>query len=301
MINQTLDLAGGATLTTYVQDSEVGFGRFVNRPAMLICPGGAFLIHATRECEAVAIEFMRRGFQCFVVRYSVATNRECPERQPEKAAPYPTQLMQLMEAMHVVTSNAEAWHVDESRMYVMGFSAGGHVAASLGVRWNDPSLTEKLPFEPVGDELRPSGVILGYPMLRFNDGPFAQGLSDEAREQGREVYRFTLGTASPSPSQLESMDLIPLVGPESAPVFVWNCADDSVIDCTAAFDFMRALLAADVSCEYHLFSRGGHGQPLFNGLTMDEDSALDGSLSSWVDLAIAWIDSLKSEVLLPDV
>lgn len=292
MLNVQILLSGGAMLETFVQDSQIRHGVATPKPAMIICPGGAYLVLATRESEPVAVEFMARGFQCFVLRYSVGIDRDDPDRPLNLHIPYPTQVLQLMEAVHAVRERADEWHVDASRLYVMGFSAGGHVAASLATRWNDPELLARLPFDAKPEDVRPTAAILGFPMLRLNDEAFDARYDERSMQQMRTLNLVLLGSLGPSPERAATVDTVRYAGPQTVPTFLWNCADDTLVDCRAALEYARALVDAGVSCEYHLFSRGGHGQPLFNVLTTAEDEREDAAIATWPDFAVAWLESL---------
>ena len=296
MIHRTFDLGHGSKLTAYTQDSQIKYGVYRKKPGLIICPGGAYMIHATRESEPVAIEFMEKGFQCFVLYYTVGLDREHPEREINREARYPRQALQLMEAMHLIRENAGQWQIDPEQIFVLGFSAGGHVAASLGVRWQDRQLTGQLSFVPREGELRPAGVVLAYPMLRLNSQDFLnrQG-SEESRRQAALLNRILFGREEPSREQEESVKLRRFISPQAAPFFIWNSADDPVVDGGGALDFVRDCLENQVPCEYHLFGRGGHGLSLNNRLTALEQEEIDPAVSSWRDLAVSWMERRNHE------
>ena len=113
-----------ANLFTYFLDNspEIDLGR--KRPVVLICPGGGYQMTSDREAEALAVKFMSMGYHAAILRYSVA-----PARFPEA-------LQQLATAVAMLRENAEKWHIDTDKIVVQGSSAGGHLAASLGVFWN---------------------------------------------------------------------------------------------------------------------------------------------------------------------
>ena len=100
------------------------------RPAIVICPGGAYGMTSDREAEGIAIRFMSMGYHTVVLRYSVAPAR------------YPVALRQLAKTVALLRENSEKWHIEKDKILVAGFSAGGHLAASLGVFWNTPELKE---------------------------------------------------------------------------------------------------------------------------------------------------------------
>ena len=100
------------------------------RPLILICPGGGYQKVSDREADPVAAKFYAMGYHTAILRYSVAP------------APYPTALLQLAGAMKLIRDRANQWLIDTDKVIVAGFSAGGHLACSLGVFWReDPRLS----------------------------------------------------------------------------------------------------------------------------------------------------------------
>ena len=89
MINTRLTLPSGAYADTYIMDSEINYCEYRKRPAILVAPGGAYAVHATKESEPVAIQFMQMGYQVFVLKYSVGSDRSRPEKGIIKSAVYP--------------------------------------------------------------------------------------------------------------------------------------------------------------------------------------------------------------------
>ena len=117
-----------AELTAYLQDSGEEC-RIQKRPAVVICPGGGYEFCSFREGEPVALELLSKGYQTFVLRYSTAPDS------------FPTALLELAGAVAMVRLRAAEWNIIPEQVAVMGFSAGGHLAASLGVFWNQEFLS----------------------------------------------------------------------------------------------------------------------------------------------------------------
>lgn len=179
MQHQVLDIRAGAAgttakLYTYIRDESPEMEAH-RRPAVVICPGGGYGMTSDREAEPVALKFLEKGFQCFILRYSVEPVR------------FPAALLQLATAVAMVRSRADEWHVNADKIAVCGFSAGGHLAASLGVFWNREFVNGPLGLTP-GDA-KPNGMILGYPVI--TSGEFAhRGPSSICWETGmRKIAR----------------------------------------------------------------------------------------------------------------
>lgn len=112
-----LNEARNVTLTVYLQEVDGEFG-FTKRPGMLVLPGGGYAMCSDREADPVAMAYLRAGYQTFVLRYSVGEHKA-----------WPNPLEDYEQAMELIQSRAEQWHLDASRISAVGFSAGGHLCA----------------------------------------------------------------------------------------------------------------------------------------------------------------------------
>ena len=112
-----LNESRNVTLTAYLQEVEGEFG-FSKRPAMLVIPGGGYAMCSDREADPVAMAYLKAGYQAFVLRYTCTPKGK-----------WPLPLMDYEQAMALIEENAEAWHIDTTKIAVVGFSAGGHLAA----------------------------------------------------------------------------------------------------------------------------------------------------------------------------
>ncbi len=105
------------TLTAYIQEVEGEF-LFSKRPAILIMPGGGYSMCSDREADPVAMAYLKAGYQTFILRYSVGKNKT-----------WPNPLEDYENAMEMIETRAEEWHLDKDRIAAVGFSAGGHLCA----------------------------------------------------------------------------------------------------------------------------------------------------------------------------
>ena len=133
----TLNEERHVSLTAYIQ--PVG-GEFPlsQRPAVLIIPGGGYHFCSEREADPVAFPYLKAGYQAFILRYSL-----------NEQAQWPNPLDDYEQAMSLIRRNAETWHVAKDRIAVIGFSAGGHLAACAATMSVN----------------RPNAAILGYPVI----------------------------------------------------------------------------------------------------------------------------------------
>ena len=120
----------------YVADNSEEMEPDRIRPAILILPGGGYAMTSDREAEPVALQFLAKGFAVFVLRYSVQPSR------------YPVALLEAAEAMRLIRANADQWHVNPAQVAVLGFSAGGHLAANLATSVGDEDIREQGGMDP---------------------------------------------------------------------------------------------------------------------------------------------------------
>lgn len=146
----TLNENRNVTLTAFLQDVGGEFPNITKRPAILILPGGGYRMCSDREAEPVAMTYLHAGFQAFVLRYSV-----------QEHATWPNPLEDYEQAMALIRSKADEWNLYPDKVAVIGFSAGGHLAAAGATM----------------AENRPNAAILGYPVT---EGPSARSCEPSA-------------------------------------------------------------------------------------------------------------------------
>ncbi len=280
MINKTFSILmpgslPAARLTVYIQEhyQEIGID---NRPLVLICPGGAYAYTSPREGEVLAMQFLAFGCHAAVLNYSCAPAR------------YPVALLEAAYAMNLIRQHAEEWHVDPKGVIILGCSAGGHLAASLGTLWQEDFLSQAMGL--AGEDrrlLRPDGMILCYPVITA--GKFAHRGSFEnllGPEEGAEARLEDAG------SLLSGLSLETRVTGETPPAFIWHTFTDDAVPVENSFAFVSALRRAGVSTEFHMYPVGGHGLSLAGPLTAHRDGgAVQAECTSWISLAHTWIES----------
>ena len=233
-----------------------------NRPTIIVCPGGAYEFVSFRESEPVAIQFLARGFNVVTLDYSVYPD-----------ATYPTALLELGRVVLMLRENADTWHVNPDKIIVMGFSAGGHLAASYSCFWSRDFLNDSLQCN--SEQLKPNGLILGYPVI--SSGKYAHQAS----------FKNLLGDKYDT--LLEQMSLENQVSSNNPPTFLWHTATDNIVPVENSFLFSKALDEKGIVNELHIYSEGEHGLALANELTAVYDSQIVPECQRWVDLAHEWM------------
>ena len=164
-----------AGLDTYFLDNYEEIDTDRKRPVVLICPGGGYRMTSDREAEAVAIKYVSMGYQACVLRYSV------------KPSIFPRALCELAWCVRYLRSHADEYAIDRNGIFVLGFSAGGHLAASLGVFWHEKWLEELLGADMLsGDQLQ---TVWTYGKLRKLIGRRKYGRNEELFKSGRPCDR----------------------------------------------------------------------------------------------------------------
>lgn len=251
-----------AVLTAIVPDKLPNDCRDFKRKAVVICPGGGYDYCSVREAEPVAVRFMSYGITAFVLNYS------CVKK------PYPTALLELGAAMKFVRDNAEKFGIDPEKIFVSGFSAGGHLAGSLAVHWNKPYIYEALGVNK--EYIRPCGAILNYPVIT----------SGEKRHHGSIA---NIAGEDMSNEMWQTVSLEKQVTADTVPVFIWSTFDDETVPVENTLLFTSALAANKVPFASHIFSSGVHGLALCDDSTANYDGHINPECAQWVRLALDWL------------
>ena len=235
------------------------------RPLVLIIPGGAYAFCSDREAEAVAFKFLAEGIHAAVLRYSVAPNR------------YPAAALEAAWALQYCRSHARQWHVDPDAISVLGFSAGGHLAGTLGTCWRNPVFQKVL---GNGVSWRPDSQILCYPVL---------SLGEFTHEGSRDNL---LGTPSDPENQLDKKNQLSLetqVSPDTPPTFLWHTAEDGSVPVENSLMYAASCRRNGVPFELHIFERGGHGLSTCEEITSTEEEQIVPDNTSWIPLAVRFV------------
>ncbi|MGI6230433.1 MAG: alpha/beta hydrolase [Tractidigestivibacter sp.] len=280
----------GIELECCLHDKLVATGCAKPRPAVIVLAGGAYLRRAHREGDPVAARFLGLGYDAFVLRYSTYfENVDCAgDGAPllSGAQGYPHQVSELMEAIAYVRSHADELLVDASRVFVVAFSAGAHVALSLAERFDDATLLRDAGLsEGEARSVLPAGIVACYPMLRALE---LRGDEQRLREQALSNVAL-FGTECPTPQQRASVDLLRGVRPGMPPTFMWQTSTDATCSPSDTLEFARLLLGAGVSCELHLYREGVHGMALADESSSAAGEKVDPHVATWVPLADQWM------------
>ena len=259
MIFEIIAKDENVTLSCYILDRQPDPDCRPPRPAVIICPGGAYSFCSDREGEAVALRMAAAGFHAFVLRYTVAP----------PAPLWPRPLLDAAWAVDLVRGRATLWHIRPDALFLLGFSAGGHAAASLGVHWNSPEVLEKF------ESPRPDGLILCYPVITSDEKSHELSMENLT---GGETGLLAL-------AKLEDF-----AGAHTPPAFIWHTFADEAVPVENSLRFATALRAHGVPFELHIFPQGAHGYSLAVAETGRPDLPPDPHIASWLPLCLQWIE-----------
>ncbi|MFE3461713.1 alpha/beta hydrolase [Nocardiopsis aegyptia] len=225
-------------------------------PAVIVMPGGRYMRHAQHEGKPVAEWLAGLGFAAWVLEYPVG---------PRDVHPAP--LDSARAAMRRARAEAPGLGVDPARIGVLGFSAGGHLAAHLAAG------------PDTADEERPAFAVLCYAATSWHSfwlDPADASDSDEDPLIGPD--------STPEKRRAVSVELIAV--PQTPPTFLWHCADDDLVGVDHALSLTRRLAALRVPVELHVFPTGGHGLGLAEGRT---------PAGTWTSLCAEWLRGVVAD------
>ena len=233
--------------------------------AVIIFPGGGYRFLAYDwEGTDFAKALNASGIAAFVLKYRLPTSESIID---PKWAP----LQDAQRAIRLVRFHAKKWSIDPNKVGIMGFSAGGHLASTLGTHYDRETLVHSK--DSIDHfNARPDFMALIYPVITFDKKHYHGGSKNNLigpNASADLVYEF-------------SNDLN--VNPNTPPAFLVHSADDKAVPIANSLLFYNALIKNGVSAEMHLYPKGGHGYALARG---------KGSLEDWPQLLFNWIHELN--------
>ncbi len=247
--------SASATLTVFVPQKGAG-----NGTAIIVAPGGAYVgLASNLEGRQVADWFTTRGVTAFVLKYRLGQDN-----------PYPAPLLDAQRAVRLVRSLCATYRLSPKRIGIMGFSAGGHLAAMEATSFDGGKSDSSDPIEKISD--RPDFLVLGYPWLN--------AMQPNTRKLITYCSILNQIPASDCKDWEERYTPALHATAETPSTFIYSTTDDATVPVEASVDFYSALLKAKAPAEMHLFRHGRHGTGL---------GASDQALDLWPVLLEAWL------------
>jgi acetyl esterase/lipase len=226
--------------------------------AVIVCPGGGYATRAPHEGGPIARWLVSLGLAAFVLDYRVSPYR------------HPTPLGDAQRAIRLVRHHAPKWNVDPDRIGILGFSAGGHLAASTATLFDDgnPTATDLIDRQ----SSRPDFLIACYPVITFGEFRHHGSMINLLSEHYDEKMQHDLS--------LENR-----ITDKTPPTFLWHTSDDQAVPVENSLLFAAALHKYNIPCSLHIFPHGRHGLGLAQNLP--------GSVSVWTRLCANWLREMK--------
>lgn len=224
-----------------------------SKTSVLICPGGGYLgIMIDKEGYNVARWLNSLGVTAFVLKYRL------------KEYGYPWTICDVQQAIRVLRERADEFGIADDKIGIMGFSAGGHLAASASVHWQHDFLIDS----EAKDNLRPDFSILAYPVISFQPGLEHKG------------SKINLLGEKPKPELVDLFSNELHINDKTPPAFLFHATDDKSVPVGNSVKYYEALVKNDVNAEMHLFSHGGHGFAMAQN---------EPTLSIWMQMCENWM------------
>ncbi|MCB9250614.1 MAG: alpha/beta hydrolase [Ignavibacteriales bacterium] len=260
----------GITKISYVQEPDIT----VYLPskanstgdAVVICPGGGYKILAYDwEGSDIAKFFNSKGIAAIVLKYRLPVSKSniIPDKSP---------LMDAQRAIRLTRFHAEEWGIEQNKIGIIGFSAGGHLASTAGTHFDLGVINSSDPIEELSS--RPDFMILVYPVISFiqpysHSGSVKNLLGENPSEELLKYYSNELHVTNQTP-----------------PTILIHSQDDTTVPIENSLSFYKALCENNVKAEMHTYTYGGHGFSLAIG---------KGYLSTWTERVMDWINNLGTE------
>lgn len=257
-------------MQTFIHDdaSNVIAGK---RAAMVVLAGGGYLFQANdREGEPVAISYFARGFNCFLVNYSVG-----------EAAAFPRPLEDVSKAIVHIRRNAEEYNVDAERVYVIGFSAGGHLAASIGTFWHE-EWAKSSPDMMYGEN-KPTAVLTCYPVITGDTKYYHH-------DSFMRLLGYPIQKTDATEDELSRYSIEKHISEKTVPAFIWHTFEDTCVPVENSLIYARALKEKGIHFELHIYPKGDHGLALATRETWwGADVLCDPHVAGWIDESIEFL------------
>ena len=242
-------------LSIFLPDKDKATGA-----AVVICPGGGYWVASiVKEGFAVARQFNEYGVAAFVLKYRIPNDSSMINKS---VGP----LQDAQRAIQLVRMRAKEWNVDTSRLGIMGFSAGGHLASTAATHFQHSYIDNEQKIN-----LRPDFAIFIYPVISFQDSIAHVG------------SRTQLIGKWPSKTMIDSFSNELQVTKLTPPAFFVHASNDDAVPVMNSIVYYEALLRNKIPVEMHLYKSGGHGFGMRNPTTSE----------LWMESCKAWMQSMK--------
>lgn len=247
-----------AELVLYILSNYKEIDANRRRPMLVICPGGGYQYCSSREAEAVAIKFLSYGYNTAVLNYT--TTSKCKTKRKL----YPLPIKQLAKAIEHIRKHADKYNTDPDKICTIGFSAGGHLVASLGCFW-----------EKYGENSKPNAQVLCYSVI--SSGEFGHINSFE-------------NLCGKNEKLIKKLSLENCVNQQVPPTFIWATKTDTCVPYQNSLLFENSLKKENVPVKSHYFKTGEHGLSLATKeVNSDKHPHSNPEVAKWPLMVHKWL------------
>ena len=227
-------------------------------PIVVICPGGGYRFVSNRESEPLALAFMNQGYHALVLNY---TTRDTFA----KGIFLEDCLEQVALTFELIHQNAKKWQANTDEIFLLGCSAGGHLAASYSSQWHQ--FHQEASYQP-------KGTILCYPVTSFDLG-----------------WPKTVDHLGITKEDCLRYDTIAQINSKTAPTYIWHTFADGSVPVVNSLKYCEALYQQRIPFEAHIFENGKHGLALANESSAKSFDAeyLLPEVAQWFEECSAWM------------
>ena len=230
---------------------------------MVVCPGGGYSMCSQREAEPIALHFLPEGFNVFILKYTCAP------------AKFPTQLREVAAVMELIYKNADDWNCDTSKVSIIGFSAGGHLAAHYSTMFDCKEVREVFP-----ESKSVNGSILSYPVITAQEGKCHAG-----------SFKNLVGHHPLTEEEMNYFSVERCVKENTPPAFIWHTAADNVVPVISSLCYATALSKYNIPFELQIYPEGRHGLSTADLQTYNPDGVDKATVyaKKWLAQVKAWL------------
>lgn len=231
------------------------------RQSVLICPGGAYAMLSPREAEPAGLHYLQEGYNVFILWYSVFPHS------------FPQQIREVAAVLDLIHRNADIWNCDENHVAIMGFSAGGHLAAHYSTSYDCQEVRSVFP-----ESYPVAASILCYPVITAHPSyTHAWSMTNIAGHQ--EITQ----------EDIERFSCERLVTEKTPPAYIWHTAEDDCVPINNSFLYAKALTEKKIPFELHAFPFGEHGLATCDEQTNDYVPAGTAYAHKWIRESQQWL------------
>lgn len=231
------------------------------RPCMIVCPGGGYGFCSQREAEPIALQFLPQGYNVFTITYSVAPHR------------FPTQLREVAALMELIYKNADEWNCDTEKIAIIGFSAGGHLAAHYSTMFDCKEVREVFP-----ESKSVNASVLCYPVITADPDHAHMG-----------SFYNLLGKRDITEEDINYFSCDRNVKDTTPPAFLWHTSEDNCVPVMNSLLYAKSLSEHKVPFELHIYPFGGHGLSTADVHTNDNMSEKAKHANAWIVSLEKWL------------